>query len=631
MAFLDLPQDVRRRIYEHALVRSCPIDLTYWEARSYQATEYRRIQDNYGIYVCWKRDNHMKPHNRSCVCAPLPVALLRVCRTVHAEAAAVLYGKNKFVIRGRTFANSLDDEEDDADKKVDHRRYDDHYDKYRLKRIPPAIQFAPILAGIPLYGLASMTSLLVRLNCWPCPLGHEEVGMADRFRNNPFEELGDAIAMGYCRVCSMRSDRADYPLSLPPDTSTDEDEEYQRPATKNEAMLLSTLDLTVICDVNSEKAAKRVVAPLMQHILPAARLKACTIRLGRCRRGYALTAIARRTAAALVAGLVDPSLETSYMPSSTEIFPFRRLPAELRVKILQETALGTTKVVRIVNGRQFFPGRIYMDVACCNKCTPTYRDCCYPHYYAGVSAHCQCTILPTELFSVDRQMYREAALDQFYSRVALHLESDRFETTLAFLEQMTPATLRSLARINIKVTKAQYELWRAAVTGGRDEEVWAPDQTFVYEYESRRGDPGWADLVAFIRDNMDPSRLGITLDLEECVWDYYESYLISDEPTGELMMIFRDAYAMYMDLTTELCTIKTLAKLQIQLSVFENLAPWLVREVLGPKRDPYKGGTSNADIEKQYPVSIFRRPHVRIPYYHDIDQHLQGSNYNSEV
>ncbi|CAK7214529.1 hypothetical protein SBRCBS47491_002173 [Sporothrix bragantina] len=695
MSFLDLPPNVRRRIYEYALVRDeCPIDLTYWATRSYEKT-YLDSRNYLGFrqHQCWRRKNDLPPYIRHCVCERLPVALLRVCRTVFREAAAVLYGGNKFVLRGRTFASQLEqdldlDKHDKRDKLSDVGEKisgDSHHGSFFMSRVSPTEQFAPLLENIPLYGLAHMTSLLVRLNCWPCPLGHEEVGVPARHRikENPFQSFDDnEKVLGFCRFCSMRSDRADALFSLPSasDSETEESTEYDNTAArqktaknkkKNAAMLQvweclcarlaeavkmpqhqpGQLDLTLICDVTDVKAAERVVAPLTQALVPATRLKACTVRLGRRRRDYALTAFARQTATALVEGAISEL--SSSEPQSKDIFPFHRLPAELRVKILGDTVLGRTRRILFHNGREYTQAKEqYLDRVCCDLCTPTLRDCCCPKYYASFSAHCQCDILPTELFYVDRLMYREAALDQLYSKAVITFQSDQSHMTLAVLESMTPAALRSITKLYFRISSIQYRQWRVAIRSGssysddedgdgdgRDndfdedgnERPRMPRKPYEYVHEPGRGDEGWADLVAFIRDNMDFSRLEICLDMEDCVWDYYESFLISDEPTSQLMDRFRDAYVMYMDLVTELCTLKTLKAFAIRLAVFDDLERWLVREVLGPKRDIYKGGITAADIEGAFRPGHWRRPHVKTPYYHNPDRHLPGSNWDSEA
>src|SRR3569833_978233 len=133
--FLSLPPNVRAKIYKLAgLARPCPIDLGEWAKRSVTVPVDT-------LSRCWRRNMAHKPEWRICHCAPLPVALLRVCRKVHAEAIAVLYGQNHFAIRARARRPELLDP---------------------LLRMPAA-------------GIAHMTGLLVRLNCWPSPRGHEEV------------------------------------------------------------------------------------------------------------------------------------------------------------------------------------------------------------------------------------------------------------------------------------------------------------------------------------------------------------------------------------------------------------------------------------------------------------------------
>lgn len=642
LTFLDLPESARTLVYEYALVRfdrlGCPIDLSFWQKRSYQTPEQVRYQERSGMHRCWRRANSHEPHNRTCVCEPPPLALLRVCRQVHTEAVRVLYGENKFVLRGRTFTSRV---------AVNETSYDNHNDDYRLKRLPPAIQFAPLLGEIPLYGLANMRSLLIRLNCWPCPLGHEEAIFYSGYYENPFRDFDeDSPETSFCRFCSMRSDRADEPLSL---TETAEQGKLSDNLTKDKAMLKvwddvcaqlglalkkhpqdqPQLDLTLICDVDSAEAAERVVAPLKQAILSTAgtRLRNCTIRLGRDRQHVEQTTIARRSARALMTG-VDAQEER------TEVFPFQRLPAELRIKILEYTDLSRVNRVLFSNGRQFFRSTNYLGVACCNACTSTRMDCCCPRYYSSVSAHCKCAMLPTELFKVNRQMYRETAQDLFYGRASLEYFSDSFDITLKALQNMTPGTLKRITNLKFIITADQYRMWTKVahqMYADSDDEEEEEDAIFslVWTPGPARGDPSWAPLIAFIRDNMDLSRLSIRLNFNDCVWDKFESYLMSDD-TDDLNHEFQDAYYMYMDIVNEVCTLKGLKGFAMDISVFENLERWFVRQVLGD-RDPYKGGVTEAQIEKQYPARHNRRAHRFIPVYHSTNIPLPNSNWEPPV
>ncbi|KAL1896750.1 hypothetical protein Sste5346_004383 [Sporothrix stenoceras] len=642
LSFLDLPESARTLVYEYALVRferNCPIDLSYWQKRSFQTLEEQEYQLRRGMHQCWRRANTYEPHNRTCVCEPLPLALLRVCRTVHSEAVQVLYSENKFVLRGRTFTSRLIFGE---------MSYDNHHDDYRLQRLPPAIQFAPLLGEIPLYGLANMRSLLIRLNCWPCPLGHEEAIFTDWYHDNPFEDFDDESAnpTSFCRFCNMRSDRADDPLFL---TETEEGAKLTQNLAKNKAMLKvwddvceqlglalkqnphdrPQLDLTFICDVDSAEDAERVVAPLKQAVISSAgtRLRNCTIRLGRDRQDADYTAVARRTVQTLKTG-VEVHEEAGDITDTRHIFPFKRLPAELRIKILEYTDLGRLQRAFFRNGRQFFASTNYMGVACCNACTFTRMDCCCPRYYSSVSVHCKCAFLPTELFKVDRQMYHETAQDMFYSKASLEYHSDNFDITLQALKRMTPNTLKLITKLKFVVSTEQFRMWRKP--GHRmyvdsDDEEDSDIPSFVWTPNPYRGDKTWAPLVAFISDNMDVSRLSIRLNFIDCVWDKFESYLMSDD-TDDLHHEFHDAYCMYMDLVNEVCTLEDLKGFAIDISVFENMEHWFVRQVLGD-RDPYKGGVTEEEIEKMHANKRGRRAHRFMPVYHSTNIPLPNSSW----
>ncbi|KJR82019.1 uncharacterized protein SPSK_03165 [Sporothrix schenckii 1099-18] len=659
MALLDLPTCVRRRIFEYILVRDdCPIDLSFWASRSYQTPEELQYQQQHGMHQCWRRASQPgqhKPHNRTCVCPAVPVALLRVCRVVHAEAVRVLYGQNRFVLRGRTFSLTHGDAGGN----------DNHDNDYRLRRLPCADQFAPLLMAIPLYGLASMGSLLVRLNCWPCPLGHEETGFTYRYRTNPFEHVEGGVATGYCRFCNMRSDRADEPLVLRPATDGSDDstvaaEDTGAPVPTNDESMMQVwddvcarlaaaletypqdkplLDLTVISDVGSVEAAERVVSPLKRAVLPASRLRDCTIRLGRRRRDFDLKAVAQQAVLALTTGAdtrtnaTDTTDTTATQKTeSRHIFPFYRLPAELRVKILEYTDLGRVREVKFRDRRPLFRSTTVLGAPCCSNCTDARMDCCCPRYYASVSAHCTCVILPVELFLVDRQMYREAAHDVLYAKTAFAYESDTFAMTLEALQQLTPATLRRMTTLHIVVSGEQFPLWRKSSRAFYVRHYNADGQRVVssgaWTYDPHRGDTTWASLIAFIRDHMDLPRLTLHLDVRDCIWDRYEFYVLS-EAEDEMPASFHEAYCMYMDLVTVLCTLEELKGFRMHSTVYCNLEPWLVRQVLGD-RDPYKGGLANADVEVLHSPATKRRPNRFIPSYHDVNIPLPGSHWHPE-
>ncbi|KIH89901.1 hypothetical protein SPBR_00772 [Sporothrix brasiliensis 5110] len=333
-----------------------------------------------------------------------------------------------------------------------------------------------------------MGSLLVRLNCWPCPLGHDETGFTYRYRTSPFEHVeggaamdgsGDStVAAAHVWGAALKTYPQDKPL----------------------------LGLTVISDVGSVETAERVVAPLKRAVLPASRLRECTIRLGRRRRDFDLRAVAQQAILALTTGADTRTTATdttdttdataTQKTESRHIFPFYRLPAELRIKILQYTDLGRVGEVTFRDRRPLFRSTIVLGAPCCNNCTAVRMECCCPRYYASVSTHCTCVILPVELFLVCRQMYREAAHDVLYAKTAFAYESDTFAMTLEALGRA---------------------VFLRVVSSG------------AWTYDPRRGDTAWAPLIAFIRDNMDLPRLTLHLDVRDCIWDRYEFYVLSEE------------------------------------------------------------------------------------------------------
>jgi len=144
LTFLDLPSEARRSIYALAgLSRSCPIDLLAREPRS-----NNRARGSGSSGPCWqvmRRDGHWSAcpgggEFPTCACPRLPLELLRVSRRVGDEALGVLLRTNRFVVCACAARPDM---------------------------------LAPLAAHIPEAHLARMARLVVRLNYWPCPWGHD--------------------------------------------------------------------------------------------------------------------------------------------------------------------------------------------------------------------------------------------------------------------------------------------------------------------------------------------------------------------------------------------------------------------------------------------------------------------------
>jgi hypothetical protein len=332
LTFLDLPEQVRIAIYHLAgLVRLCPVDLlSRRDPRDDDEAQFYRYRKE-----CWHEarcrgvTSSFHPGSRLCHCPALPLALTLVCRRVREEALDVLAGANFFVLRV-------------TDGSVH------------------ALQ--PLLTTIPTSHLSRMRRLLIRLNCWPCPDGHDPTSYSSR---------PDGSAPTRCHLCRRNFDpNPHFNLHLL--------DAWGRLCQRlGSGRPTGTTELTVIYDVGAsmdDGLARGVVDPLTRFLPP---LRSCTIRLGRSPAERGQARVARDTALALM----------GEQPQSDKPFPFHRLPWELRMRILQHTHLGPPDLagydrdysrVQVVNGRLLKGKRIGVlsrsNVKCCGKCSPTFLD-----------------------------------------------------------------------------------------------------------------------------------------------------------------------------------------------------------------------------------------------------------------
>ena len=244
-SILDLPYDVRRRIYILAgLVRFCPINLNQEGLR--KSNLALQAEDSSCFYYArrflgkWYGWDHVV----SCRCDPLPVSLLFVSHAVNEEVLSILYSENAFTI-GRS-------------------------DHWGLKPVRNLSKRA----------LACLRSLTIRLsNCsclyrygWTGGLqvpscttlceGHglhdKAIGGSARQDRAVLQEWADLVLLMACSISPAQ------------------------------------LSLSLVCDTKARDAAQQATTPL--HQLPL--LRKCAIRLGNS-PDPELQHIARRTVAKL--------------------------------------------------------------------------------------------------------------------------------------------------------------------------------------------------------------------------------------------------------------------------------------------------------------------------------------------
>ena len=391
---LRLPPFVRYRIYDFlGCARPCPVDLQIESTRLQWAWRGRDGQCLYEL----KRQGKKVPQReegayslssegercRDCSCDPLPVSLLRVCRLFYEEIIPQLYGRNKLqtlLHNGTTFG--------------------------------PLPSLAPS-------AIASLHSLLIRINCWPCPAGHN-------------------TALSRCRVCGTRAEEGDETLSKSQSVNVVRSWEA---ACAHLAVFLppDQLRLTFICDTADLATAKEVTSPL--RLLPT--LKKCDIRLGR-QPDYARRQLARQIVTKKTGG---------FAPRGA--FDFNRLPQEIRLQILSFTHLcpggnfsqGGQDIYFEKNTEASSNAPKVLQGGCCHRCNSSMNNCCCPVSYAAWSEDCVCRLHPFELFLVSRQMYQEARF-VFFSKNCFKFCHGPYQA-LHVLTSISRTSLRLINRLQV--------------------------------------------------------------------------------------------------------------------------------------------------------------------------------------
>ncbi len=349
------------------------------------------------------------------------MGLLRVSKAVYKDTCRILYGENIIVFRG-------------------HISLDLH-----------------VLSDLSDTALAALTTLIIRLNTWPCPMGHDE------------QVLG-----GLCYICSLPKDKADHALEIKSNGGAKIRKAWKELCKRLSSVILpGKLDLTIICDVVNQKSGEAIMESLT--ILPI--LTKCTIRLGR-ERDLALRELAQHTAQ----NLTDISER-----NPLNNFPWYRLPRELRCYNLILTHLGP----RGDYGRQYevfrLDNRNLILKACCSKCTVTYADCCCPTVYSAYSESCRCRVLPLQLLTVDKQMHKDAL--EVLCKNWFHFEQlpGRTVDFLKTIPGEALALIRSL-KFSVYESHMRWSKW---------------DFSFNKQ---------WVHLITFIKKSMDVPNLSIVVD-----------------------------------------------------------------------------------------------------------------------
>lgn len=255
-----------------------------------------------------------------------------------------------------------------------------------------------------------------------------------------------------------------------------------------------------------------------------------------------------------------------------------------------------------------------------------------PDTHGTIQSQCQCRILPTQLFTVSRQISAEA-LEVFYTNLHLDLDLDP-SSSVTFFRSLSPHNIHHLLRITFTMTPAQVESWcNGAVASGCSPGRLKSIAT-VYWDDKVLKPPGdddfyrrtWREVIAILAAHADLPRLTLTVKMGDCTWVYVEDTLIWEDPPDEIRASFRFIYDFYIDVVTALCELRGLGALVLELSAFGQLKPWLEREVLG-RESPEP--IFEEEYERRRWELLWKRPRFFqvVPRWHDGERRLDGSNY----
>ncbi|CAG9990102.1 unnamed protein product [Clonostachys byssicola] len=494
--FLALPAEIRKRIYRFAhLLRTCPILIV---PRS------RAVADSPASYpgpYCRSEESasegalecHMLLGQRRCTCPALPKQLLLVNKALYKETLEILYGEN-------TFAICAHESED--------------FEAFRMLSSD---------------ALHTLRRLVVRWNSVPF--------LHARDYNN-----------GACVICRA-------PASLPHSESMFSEWTL---VCKLLARSLAPvhLKLDLIINVQDMTTIHRIFAS--SYCLP--RLLDYNIWMGRSLADSTITSIARLTAQYLLSKS-SPESEGEPRIAQTRL---ALLPLEIRRRILMFMNLRyngpfLTKGKEIcVKDGKFAPS---LSPECihgnCIKCsTRAVRCLCRSGLeWQSFSPHCQCRVLPVELFRVSWQMYTDGATVLYSTNTFTF--SGSFLNTLRMLQSFRPETLQLFRRIRFEFDFEQTKAWA-------------------------RQETAFLSLLSFIGRHFDTSQLLLIIDTSN---DYYPCL---ERDFGEPTL--RNLYDAYISIIRWVkFSLPGLADLHVDLGMFFGLETVFEKHVMGPQYDSKRG------------------------------------------
>lgn len=371
-SFLSLPYAVRHRIYVLAgLVRFCPINMNQEGPRAqfcrhatYPDLEISEPYLELPPFACLfeMRISHGSLDRSgvapACICPPLPVALLYLCREVSKEVSAILYSENSFTVS----------------------RSDDWGFK-------PLQQLSASM-------LWNLRILSVRMNRCDCIYGDKMYGGAF----TPFRSM-----QGQCGFHSCHPDCQEYAFH---------DKSIQNRTKQNVSILLELqnlmsklaaqcqlelLRLDLVCDVKDLITAQHVATILS----PLRNLAACSIRLNQSRQ-WNISLLSRE----VVYSLTSTTTQEKKLPPPPRSY---RLPVEIINNILEYSELIAPFDLEWCQKRGLAP------FDCCTTCTSTLDFCACSTRHGAYSQTCTCWKFPLYIFLISHQVYK-IAKKIFYAR-----------------------------------------------------------------------------------------------------------------------------------------------------------------------------------------------------------------------
>ncbi|KAF8890290.1 hypothetical protein CPB84DRAFT_1963902 [Gymnopilus junonius] len=405
--FLTLPRKIRLKIYIFAdLVRLCPINPNNEGSRRTDRERHIKgfnpdvemARNRYCDYRS-KKFLHGRRHVNSaeygCICPPLPIQLLTVCRTMYQEVWEVLYSQNKF----KVFLNSSVQLESKA--------------------------------------VARMTSLCIRLNMCSCIEGHTCDHPASNYTNER------------CTDCHPLCNRGrDSPISLMSRNGIDKIDFWVAVCKTLQNAVRPSMRLTVICDCADAVTAQKIIEPM--RLLP--KMAECSIRLGQ-----SPTMEWRHLAEETVFELTDRPRASNFrfldLPRELQ----REILHH--TDLCSPYILECNGYIYPTEQRRGIMPFHLGDHSCCLQCNDAAEACCCNVNHAAFSSvQCTCWSFTTALFEVSREI-RQEAMEIFFSKNKFLIEEQPWpfdgqpgmREGLSFFQCLPSLALKSLRWIRFNL------------------------------------------------------------------------------------------------------------------------------------------------------------------------------------